>query len=149
MLQLRAARPTWCPSLADVIHESMLKLHHAFLPLTSARAMVHTAVDLLQQFKCIDGSRNALEDCTQLMAVSNTPGSDFAIDMATDFHTQDEDARWVPGLVRLVQELGGGQGSKPNSPKVNYHTLQINRMPCGCRYDYTAEAGNNDWNTQL
>jgi hypothetical protein len=55
----------------------------------------------------------------------------------------------VPGLVRLVQELGGGQGSKPNSPKVNYHTLQINRMPCGCRYDYTAEAGNNDWNTQL
>jgi hypothetical protein len=141
MLQLRAARPTWCPSLADVIHESMLKLHHAFLPLTSARAMVHTAVDLLQQFKCIDGSRNALEDCTQLMAVSNTPGLDFGFDMATDFHTQDQDARWVPELVRLVQELGGGQGSKPNSPKVNYHTLQINRVPCGCRYDYTGTNG--------
>ena len=135
-------------ALAKISSSYKDKLHHAFLPLPSARAMPRSA-DLLERFRCMPESRNALEDCSQLMAVSNTLGSDFAFDMATDFHTQDEDARWVPGLVRLVQELGGGQGSKPNSPKVNYHTLQINRMPCGCRYDYTAEAGNNDWNTQL
>ena len=103
--------------------------------------MVHTAVDLLQQLKCIDGSRNALEDCTRLMAVSNTPGSDFGFDMATNFHTQEQDARWAPELVRLVQEFGGGQGSKPNSPKVNYHTLQINRVPCGCLYNYDGTNG--------
>jgi hypothetical protein len=141
MLQLRAARPTWCPSLADVIHESMLKLHHAFLPLTSARAMVHAVVDLWQKFKCVDGNRNALEDCPQLMAVSNIPEMDFGFDMVPDFHTQDQDAKWVPELVRLVRKFGGGQGSKPNSPKANYLTLQINRMPCGCRYDYTGTNG--------
>jgi hypothetical protein len=122
-------------ALAKISSSYKDKLHHAFLPLPSARAMPRS-VDLLQRFKCMTESRNALEDCTRLMAVSNTPGSDFGFDMATDFHTQDEDARWVPELVRLVQELGGGQGSRPNSPKVNYHTLQINRVPCGCLYNY-------------
>ena len=63
------------------------------------------------------------------MAVSNIPEMDFGFDMVPDFHTQDQDAKWVPELVRLVRKFGGGQGSKPNSPKANYLTLQINRMP--------------------
>ena len=141
MLQLRAARSTWCSSFADVIHETRLKLHHAFLPSTSARAMDPTAADLLQRFGNINGNRNALEDYTNLMAVSNNDGSDFGFDIATNFHTEDQEARWVPELISLVQKHGGGQGSKPNSPKTSYLTLQINRMPCGCLYKYV---GTND-----
>ena len=116
------------------------KLHHAFLPLPSARAML-ASNDLLQQFKNMTKSRNTLEDSDLLMASSKVPGSEFGFDIAENFHTEDQDARWVPELVRLVQEFGGGQGSKPNSKKVNYHTLQVNREPCGCLYDYDGTNG--------
>ena len=60
--------------------------------------------------------------------------------IANEFHTAAQDRKWVLELVRLVEDFGGGQGARPNSPKVNYHVVKVNRSPCACIYDY---AGTN------
>ena len=99
--------------------------------------MTDKCADLLEQFRELPNCRNALRDCLRLDGVAGERGQEFGFDIATDFHTPELDARWVPALIALVKTYGGGQGSKPNSPNVNYLTLQINRAPCGCLYDYT------------
>ena len=91
----------------------------------------------MRQRTCYD----ALREHAQLQSVSRTPGQEFGYYVTSDFHSPDLDARWTPQLVRLVEDFGGGQRIKANSPDVSYHALQVNRAPCGCLCRYTGADG--------
>ena len=91
---------------------------------------------LYEQFTHLPECRNALTECPKLAEAAAIEDSEFGFHIAEEFHTREQDRRWVPELLKLVEKHGGGQGKKPNSPKVNYHVVQVNRAPCACLYIY-------------
>ena len=72
---------------------------------------------LYEQFTHLPECRNALTECPKLAEAAAIEDSEFGFHIAEEFHTREQDRRWVPELLKLVEKHGGGQGKNRTRPR--------------------------------